>query len=76
METKFLDIVEVKNEKGKTLLGIVLRVNTIKERNSEERMLDSIEALFSDGTYRRKENGEFSRTGRHINVQDVLNLIR
>lgn len=76
MDVKFLDIVKIKTKGDKTLLGAVLRVKIIKEQNSDNQTLDSIEVLLSDGTYKIVSNGGFLKTGRNINLQEFLDLIK
>lgn len=69
------DIVKTKEKEGNRVLpAVVTRV--IKYRYYGEERFSGIEVLFSDGTYGRRSANKFEVTGRHINMQSVLNSIR
>lgn len=71
------DIVKTKAKEGKDILpAVVTKVNTYQEYNYSEVELISVEVLFSDGTYGWRSAKKFTETGRHIDIQSVLDSIR
>lgn len=71
------DIVNTKEKGGKNILpAVVTKVNTYQRYSYSEVELTSIEVLFADGTYGHRSEKNFTRTGRHINIQSVLDSIK
>lgn len=71
------DIVKTKAKEGKDILpAVVTKVNTSQIYSYSEVTLDSVEVLFADGTYGWRSAKKIKETGRHIDIQSVLDLIR
>ncbi len=71
------DIVKTKAKEGKDILpAVVTKVNTYQRYSYSEVELNSVEVLFADGTYGWRSAKKFTETGRHIDIQSVLDSIR
>lgn len=71
------DIVKTKEKEGKRILpAVVTRVNTYQRYSYGEVEITSIEVLFADGTYGYRSVKKFTETGRHIDMQSVLDSIK
>lgn len=71
------DIVKTKAKEGKDILpAVVTKVNTYQSYSYSEVTLDSVEVLFADGTYGWRSAKKIKDTGRHIDMQSVLDSIR
>lgn len=71
------DIVKTKNKEGKEICpAVVTRVTTNIDYRSKEEKLSSVEVLFADGTYGYRSAGKITETGRHIDMQSVLDQIK
>lgn len=71
------DIVKTKAKEGKDILpAVVTKVNTYQRYSYSEVELSSVEVLFADGTYGWRSAKKFTETGRHIDIQSVLDSIR
>ena len=63
------DIVKTKNKEGRVILpAVVTKVNNGS--------IDSVEVLFSDGTSGYRTTKKVNETGRHIDMQSVLDAIK
>ncbi len=63
------DIVKTKNKMGTEVLpAVVTKVNNGS--------IDSVEVLFSDGTSGYRTTKKVNETGRHIEIQSVLDSIK
>lgn len=70
------DIVRTKNKEGKVVIpGVITKVNTSRNFYGEVELVN-IEVLFADGTYGWRAAKKFTETGRHIDMQSVLDSIR
>lgn len=71
------DIVKTKEKEGKNILpAVVTKVNTYQRYSYSEVELTSVEVLFADGTYGYRSAKKFMETGRHIDMQSVLDSIK
>lgn len=71
------DIVKTKNKESVSIIpAVVTKVNTYQKYSYSEMELDSVEVLFSDGTYGRRTPKKFTETGRFIDIQSVLDSIK
>jgi len=71
------DIVKTKEKEGKNILpAVVTKVNTYQRYSYSEVELTSVEVLFADGTYGYRSAKKFTETGRHIDMQSVLDSIK
>lgn len=77
MEVKVGDIVKTKNKEGKiTLSAAVTRVYTCQRYSFSEVEITGAEVLFGDGTYGYRSAKKLTKTGRHIDMQSVLDSIK
>ncbi len=71
------DIVKTKEKEGKRILpAVVTKVNAYQEYSYSKVEITSVEVLFADGTYGYRSEKKFTETGRHIDMQSVLDSIR
>lgn len=77
MNIKVGDIVKTKNKEGRVILpAVVTKVNTYKRYSYSEMEVDSVEVLFADGTYGYRTAKKITDTGKHIDMQSVLDSIK
>lgn len=71
------DIVNTKDKEQKKIVpAVVTKVNTRQRYSYSEIEVSSVEVLFTDGTYGYRSQNKISETGRHIDMQSVLDSIR
>lgn len=71
------DIVMTKDKRNRGYtLAVVTKVNTFMSANENNEKLSDIEILFPDGTFSRRTGISFEETGKHIDMQSVLDSIR
>lgn len=72
------DIVKTKEKEGNRILPAVVTYvyETSKGYGSSEKVAAWINVLFADGTYGNRSAKKFTETGRHIDIQSVLDSIR
>ena len=72
------DIVKTKEKEGKKILPAVVTnvYMTQKDYGSREKVVGWVGVLFADGTYGNRSAKKFTETGRHIDIQAVLDSIR
>ena len=72
------DIVKTKSRAGKGLIpAVVTRIITYKDyRDYGKEKISNVDLLFADGTYGYRSEGKFTTTGRHIDMQAVLDSIK
>lgn len=71
------DIVNTKNKEGKIILpAVVTKIYMNKDYYSKEEVVSAVEVLFSDGTYGYRSAKKITETGRHIDMQSVLDSIK
>ncbi len=76
MNIKVGDIVKTKNKEGKIILpAVVTKVNASKNYYGVIEV-DGVEVLFSDGTYGYRTAKKIAETGKHIDMQSVLDSIK
>lgn len=77
MNIKVGDIVKTKNKEGRVILpAVVTKVNTYQRSGYSEIEIDSVEVLFSDGSYGYRTVKKITETGKHIDIQSVLDSIK
>ncbi|WP_289285965.1 hypothetical protein [Parablautia intestinalis] len=68
------DIVKTKNSEGRKVVpALITKIN--KGYGWNEKEIDSVNVLFSDGTYGHRAIGKITETGHCIDIQSVLDSI-
>lgn len=76
MNVKVGDIVKTKNKEGKVILpAVVTNVTTYQRYSYSDPEIYSVEVLFADGTYGYRTAKKIAETGKHIDMQSVLDSI-
>lgn len=72
---KIGDIVKTKPKEGNDIVAaVVTKINVCQHYSKAE--LVSVEVLFSDGSHGCRSVNRFTNTGRHIDMQAVLDSIK
>lgn len=65
------DIVKTKNKEGKAVLpAVVTKIYPVDDKNVD------VNVLFEDGTYGYRTAKKITETGRHIDMQGILDSIK
>lgn len=72
------DIVKTKEKEGNRILSAVVTYvyMTPKCYGSTEKVVGWVNVLFADGSYGNRSEKKFTETGRHIDIQSILDSIR
>lgn len=72
------DIVKTKDTEGEKLsFAVVTKTYTYKTFSSSGPcVMTSVNMMFSDGSFGKRSDGKYKETGRHTDIQSILDSIK